>query len=147
MTNLIENYLSESQVTEVLARLNHIDPSFIPAINTKAFMFLALLVLNRLVTKDLAMSVLRDDPRSPRQTLTGKFRYWSLYNIGEKSAVYMLDERHLTGSTDDDLAARFDSKLRLTKTSFKQSEREGARREKAWQEYEECQTGQLNLRI
>jgi hypothetical protein len=140
--------LTADQIELVFAKLNHIDPVYLPSKNSGPFRLLALLVLNERVEKDAALLALGDDPRSPLQRLRCEdFGYWCIHNAGQKKAVYQLDHRHLTGRLEDDVKARQDARLSYAERSAKQAVSGSERLSRALLELQECQSAQLNLRL
>ena len=141
-----KTYLTKPQLDEVIELLSHVDPEYIPIKKSSAFTVLALLILDRRIEKDIMLSILGDDPRSPLQQLRGKrFGYWNISNIGHKKGVYVIDPRHLTGNDDDDRKARFEALLSFTDKSYRQCLRESERVGPAFQQFCAARSNQIPL--
>lgn len=112
---------------------------FTPAAGTLAHKLLSLLSDGKPHTKAEIIGVLGDDPRSPLQSLTGStYGFWLIHNIGDKKAIYQLDERHLSGCSQEDETARVIARKRLKDRSKAQCEREVKRLPKALKELQEA---------
>ncbi|MFT4574459.1 MAG: hypothetical protein ACI85E_001666 [Marinomonas primoryensis] len=99
--------------------------NFIPPQNTQAYTLLATLSDGRPHHKGELIAVLADDPRSPRQALASeRYGCWLIHNVGDKKAVYQLDERHLSGDIEADRDARVIALKRLKDNSMGISARE-----------------------
>ena len=113
--------------------------SFVPPQNTQAYTLLAVLSDGKPHHKGELIALLGDDPRSPRQALASeRYGCWLIHNVGDKKAVYQLDERHLSGDAEYDRDARVIALKRLKDKSMGISAREVRRFHRAEREQAEA---------
>jgi len=143
---LVADWYTDKQINCDLLSVDHVAQQYMRKRSIEYFQLQILYVIRSPVDKKVALRALVYGPSAPPLVLTWpSIKYCDIDKIDKDPGVYIAHRSHLTGNQLDVRSARFETILRFTDSSCKQSLSDSQRLEKVRQRYYAASSDQPDL--